>query len=123
MWCQGGWGPFSAASPSVALLQGIIWAAPPAWPLAPKTWQGDHACLGDGGHVGVDVVQSVVHIGEGALHSLGEADVADEGTDTTSSTREGWQGKHVGSSVPMLPPSTLQIHPHRPRPAGSGAHQ
>lgn len=62
----------------------------------------------------MDIFQSVVHVGEGALHSLGEASIADEGTDTTSPTREGWHGQHVGSSVPMLPPSTLQIHPHRP---------
>lgn len=69
----------------------------------------------------MDVVQSVVRIGEDALHSLREAGIADEGTDNTSPAREGWQGQHVGSSVPVLPPSIPQILPHRP--AGSGAHQ
>lgn len=60
----------------------------------------------------MDVVQSVVRIGEDALHSLREAGIADEGTDNTSPAREGWQGQHVGSSVPVLPPQ----HPPNPPP-------
>lgn len=85
---------------------------------APQLGQGNKACLRDGGQVGVDIVQGVVDIGEGTTHSLGEAGVADESTDITSPTREGQQGQ---SSVLMLLPRTLQIHPHQLPAGGSGA--
>jgi len=113
--------PSPPPAPLLPFPRGLFWLLSRPGPLpphqAPQPGQGDQACLGDGGHVGVDIVQGVVDVGEGASHSLGEAGVADEGADITSPAREGRQGQHTGRSVPMLPTRTLRIHPHRPQAA------
>lgn len=91
--------------------QGAIWAAVlPFSPLPPishsSQGKGAQACLRDGGNIDVDVVEGGVDVGEGTAHSLGEASVADEGTNITSPTREGWQGQCVGSSALTVPPGS-----------------